>query len=73
MKNVDYSEKEKSKEKVNRIIYGSISSSLITYIIVMTGLAMAFGFVTDGFTMYQLTANNFDYDEAIFIFLCLFV
>ncbi|MCR5800102.1 MAG: HAMP domain-containing histidine kinase [Lachnospiraceae bacterium] len=73
MKNVDNSEKGKSKEKVNRIIYGSISSSLITYIIVMTVLAMAFGFVTYGFTMYQITANNFDYDEAIFIFLCFFV
>ena len=73
MKNVDNSEKENSKEKVNKIIYGSISSSLITYIIVMTVLAMAFGFVTYGFTMYQITANNFDYDEAIFIFLCFFV
>jgi len=73
LKNVDNFEKEKSKEKVNKIIYGSISSSLITYIIVMTVLAMAFGFVTYGFTMYQITANNFDYDEAIFIFLCFFV
>ena len=56
-----------------KIVTSTISSSLITYIIIMTVLALAFGFVTYGFTMYQITENKVAGDEAIFIFLCFFV
>lgn len=76
MKNVNTNEKNaniESKDKVNKLIYGTIASSLITYIIVMTVIAMAFGFVTYGFTMFQITEKHIEYDEAIFTFLCFFV
>ena len=73
MKSNNSNDIKTKKDKVNRLIYGSISSSLITYIIVMTVLAMVFGFITYGFTMYQITVNNFDSDEAIFVFLCFFI
>jgi len=61
------------KEANKKIVYSTISSSLITYIIVMTVIAMVFGFVTYGFTMVQITENKLSSDEAIFIFLCFFV
>ena len=74
MKNANLVEKdtknEYRKEKVNRLIYGTIASSLITYIIVMTVIAMVLGFITYGFTMFQINENHFDSDEAIFVFLC---
>lgn len=76
MKNANNSEKlniSENKERVNKLIYGTIASSLITYIIVMTVIAMVFGFITYGFTMFQITENHIDYDEAIFTFLCFFV
>lgn len=77
MKNANLVEKdtknEYRKEKVNRLIYGTIASSLITYIIVMTVIAMVLGFITYGFTMFQINENHFDSDEAIFVFLCFFI
>lgn len=63
------SKKEQGKLK----LYSTISSNLITYIIVMTVLAMVFAFVTYGFTMYQITESKFTSDEAIFVFLCFFL
>lgn len=76
MKNANIKDNSKNfenKERVNKLIYGTISSSLITYIIVMTVIAMVFGFVTYGFTMFQVTENNINYDEAFFTFLCFFI
>ena len=61
------------KEQGKLKLYSTISSNLITYIIVMTVLAMMFAFVTYGFTVYQITENRFTSDEAIFIFLCFFL
>jgi len=71
---MDNSEKNSTKKEQNKLkLYSTISSNLITYIIVMTVLAMMFAFVTYGFTMYQITENKFTSDEAIFIFLCFFL
>ena len=61
------------KEQTKLKLYSTISSNLITYIIVMTVLAMVFAFVTYGFTMYQITESKFTSDEAIFVFLCFFL
>jgi len=76
LKNANYADKQNrndNKERVNSLIYGTIASSLITYIIVMTVIAMVFGFITYGFTMFLITEHYIDYDEAIFTFLCFFV
>ena len=62
--------KQSSKKEQGKLkLYSTISSNLITYIIVMTVLAMVFAFVTYGFTMYQITESKFTSDEAIFVFL----
>lgn len=67
-------EKPTNKPEIKKhIIYGTIASSLITYIIVMTLMTMTFGLITYGFTIYQINENHFDSDEAIFIFLCFFI
>ena len=66
-------ETNKKKEQGKLKLYSTISSNLITYIIVMTMLAMMFGFVTYGFTMYQISENRFTSDESFFIFLCFFI
>ena len=71
MKNT--AKKSEKKEQGKLRLYSTISSNLITYIIVMTVLAMMFAFVTYGFTMYQITENRFTSDEAIFVFLCFFL
>ena len=66
--------KQSSKKEQGKLkLYSTISSNLITYIIVMTVLAMVFAFVTYGFTMYQITESKFTSDEAIFVFLCFFL
>lgn len=72
MKNVNQNDKF-NKPDVNKIIYGTIASSLITYIIVMTVIAMAIGFIIYAFTMFQVTENHINYDEAMFTFLCFFI
>lgn len=64
---------KKSEKDLNKKLHSTISSSLITYIIVMTVIAMAFGFVTYGFTMFEITENRVSSDEAIFVFLCFFL
>lgn len=56
-----------------KLVYGTISSSLIAKYIIMTIIAIIFGFITYGFTDYKLSTSDFNIDEAIMVFLCFFM